>query len=61
MLFRSDISDEEQSYLDWIALNKNFVSQNKESIHVMKKLYLAGFAAGYIYKGQNQAQEQLQK
>jgi uncharacterized NAD(P)/FAD-binding protein YdhS len=56
-----ELSDEEKSFHEWLEQNTGYVSQNKHSINVMKKLYLAGFAAGYMYKKQYNAMEQLQK
>jgi hypothetical protein len=56
-----ELSDEEQSFHEWLAKNTAYVSQNKHSISVMKRLYLAGFSAGYMYKKKYDAMEQLQK
>jgi hypothetical protein len=56
-----ELSDEEKSFHEWLAENTVYVSQNKYSINVMKRLYLAGFSAGYMYKKKYDAMEQLQK
>lgn len=53
--------DEEKSYHEWISNNLNFISQNKECVRVMQKLYMEGFAAGFIHRDKINAQEQLQK
>lgn len=56
-----ELCDEEKSFHEWLKNNTSYVSQNKHSISVMKKLYLAGFAAGYMYKQSIRANEYLQK
>ena len=56
-----DFSDEEKSYHEWVTKNLSFISQNKQSINVMKKLYMEGFAAGWQYRKEFQAKEWLQK
>lgn len=56
-----DICDEEISYNDWVSNNLDYINQNKIHISVMKKLYLAGFAAGYEYYRKIKLEEQLQK
>jgi hypothetical protein len=56
-----DLCDEEKSYDEWVSKNLSFISQNKQSINVMKKLYIEGFAAGWKYKKESQAKEWLQK
>lgn len=55
------ICDEEQSYNEWVKNNLQYVQFNKQHISVMKKLYMDGFAAGFVYKHQILANEQLQK
>jgi hypothetical protein len=55
------ICDEEKSYHEWVANNLSFVKENKQHIVVMKKLYMEGFAAGYIYRNIINEEEQLQK
>lgn len=55
------LSDEEKSFHLWISNNLNYVNDHKRSIEVMKTLYMAGFNAGFIYKRQIRAEEQLQK
>ena len=61
MIDDESMCDEEKSYHDWVANNIEYLSQNKQHVSVMKKLYMAGFAAGYVYKKQKFAEEQLQK
>lgn len=56
-----ELCDEEISYHKWLKNNTVYVSNHKESIHVMKKIYLDGFAAGYEYRNLYNAKEQLQK
>jgi hypothetical protein len=56
-----DLCDEEISYNDWVSNNLDYINQNKAHISVMKKLYMEGFAAGYVYHYQIKAEEQLQK
>jgi hypothetical protein len=56
-----DLCDEEISYNDWVSNNLEYINQNKVHITVMKKLYMEGFAAGYIHHGKVNAEEQLQK
>lgn len=53
--------DEERSYNDWVSHNLNYINQNKQSIAVMKKLYMDGFAAGFVHRDNINAMEQLQK
>lgn len=56
-----ELCDEEKSYNDWVSKNLAYINQHKTSINVMKKLYMEGFAAGFIYKNKINAMEQLQK
>jgi hypothetical protein len=56
-----EFSDEEKSYHEWVSKNLSFISQNKQSVNVMKKLYLEGFAAGWQYRKEYDAREWLQK
>lgn len=55
------MSDEEKSYHEWFSNNISYININKSSIGVMKKLYLEGFAAGYVYRDKINAEIQLQK
>lgn len=57
----NELCDEEKSYNDWVSHNLDYINKNKTSIGVMKKLYMDGFAAGFVYKQQINAMEQLQK
>lgn len=56
-----EICDEERSYNDWVSNNLAYINQNKQSISVMRKLYMDGFAAGFVYRNKVNAEEQLQK
>ncbi|NBT08990.1 MAG: hypothetical protein EBS93_08900 [Chitinophagia bacterium] len=56
-----ELCDEEKSYHEWVANNLSFVNQNKQSISIMKKLYMEGFAAGFDYRYKLRAEEELQK
>jgi hypothetical protein len=55
------ICDEEKSYNEWVVNNLYYIRDNKDCIRVMKKLYMDGFAAGFVYKQHMIADEQLQK
>ena len=55
------LCDEERSYYEWVSNNLSFINQNKQSVNVMKKLYMEGFAAGWQNKKEFQAKEWLQK
>jgi hypothetical protein len=56
-----ELCDEEKSYNEWVVNNLYYIRDNKDCIKVMKKLYMDGFAAGFVYKQQINAEEQLQK
>jgi hypothetical protein len=56
-----ELCDEEKSYHEWFGQNLQYIQQNKNHISVMKKLYMAGFAAGFEHKKKMSAQEYLQK
>jgi len=56
-----EVCDEEKSYHEWVSKNLEYIQQNKQHISVMKKLYMEGFAAGFVHKNKVNAQEQLQK
>lgn len=56
-----EVCDEEKSYHEWVSKNLEYIQQNKQHIGVMKKLYMAGFAAGFVHRNKMNAQEQLQK
>lgn len=61
MIEEQDFGDEEKSYYEWVTKNLSFISQNKQSVNVMKKLYLEGFVAGWQYRKEHDAKEWLQK
>jgi hypothetical protein len=56
-----ELCDEEKSYNDWVSNNLAYINDNKQSISVMKKLYIEGFAAGFVHRDKINAMEQLQK
>ena len=58
---QQELSDEEISYNDWVSQNLVFINQNKNSVGVMKKLYIEGYAAGWQAKKEYQAKEWMQK
>jgi hypothetical protein len=58
---KEELSDEETSYNDWVSQNLVFINQNKNSVGVMKKLYIEGYAAGWQAKKEYQAKEWMQK
>jgi hypothetical protein len=58
---QEELSDEEISYNDWVSQNLVFINQNKNSVAVMKKLYIDGYAAGWQAKKEYQAKEWMQK
>lgn len=58
---QQELSDEEISYNDWVSQNLVFINQNKNSVGVMKKLYIEGYAAGWQAKKEYQAKEWIQK
>lgn len=56
-----EMCDEEKSYNEWVAKNVRYIGDNKTCVHIMKKLYIDGFAAGFVHHGKIKAEEQLQK
>lgn len=56
-----EMCDEEKSYHEWLTQNISFIRDNKDCVKVMQKLYIAGFAAGFIHRDKINAMEQLQK
>ena len=56
-----ELCDEEISYNDWVSNNLSYINEYKQSIGVMKKLYMDGFAAGFVHREKINAMEQLQK
>lgn len=56
-----DLCDEEKSYHEWVQHNLYYIRDNQNCIKVMKKLYIDGFAAGFIYRDKINSMEQLQK
>ena len=56
-----EVCDEEKSYYEWVSKNLEYIQQNKQHIGVMKKLYMEGFAAGFVHRNKVNAKEQLQK
>lgn len=56
-----EICDEEKSYNEWVAKNLDYIRKHKESVSVMQKLYMDGFAAGFVHRNKIDATEQLQK
>ena len=55
------LSDEEKSYNEWVSNNLPFLSQHRQFIQYMKKIYIDGFVAGYVHHNKINAQIQLQK
>lgn len=55
------LCDEEKSYHEWVSKNIDFLNKNKVSIPAMKKIYMDGFAAGFVHRNKLNAIEQLQK
>lgn len=55
------ISDEEKSYNEWVSNNLQFLSQHRQFIQYMKKIYIDGFVAGYVHRDKINAEIQLQK
>jgi hypothetical protein len=55
------LCDEEKSYNDWVSNNLDYINKNKQHISVMKKLYIDGYAAGFVAHGKTKEMEQLQK
>jgi hypothetical protein len=53
-----ELCDEEKSYNDWVANNLDYINQHKIHISVMKKLYMAGYAAGFDSYKNFQTEEQ---
>jgi hypothetical protein len=53
--------DEEKSYNEWVSHNLTFLSKHRQFIQYMKKIYMDGFAAGYVHRDRINAQAQLQK
>lgn len=51
------LSDEEKSFMEWM---KTIILKTND-LSIIRKAYLDGFAAGWSYKKQMLAQEQLQK
>ena len=56
-----DLCDEEKSYNEWVKNNLAYISSNKQHVGVMKKLYMDGFAAGFVHRNKINVEEQLQK
>ena len=56
-----ELCDEEKSYNDWVSNNLSYINDNKQHINVMRKLYMEGFAAGFVHRRKIDAMEQLQK
>jgi hypothetical protein len=56
-----ELCDEEKSYNEWVVDSLYYIRDNKDCIKVMKKLYMDGFAAGFVHKRKITAEEQLQK
>jgi hypothetical protein len=56
-----ELSDEEKFYHEWVKNNLDYINQHKNSIEVMKRLYLTGFSDGFTYQRKLRAEEELQK
>lgn len=61
MKYQEELSDEEISYNNWVSENLIFINQNKNSLGVMKKLYMEGYAAGWQSKKEYLSKEWMQK
>lgn len=61
MKYQEELSDEEISYNNWVSENLIFINQNKNSLGVMKKLYMEGYAAGWQSKKEYRSKEWMQK
>lgn len=58
---QEELCDEERLYHEWVSNNISYINSHKSCIETMKRLFLAGFSAGYVYKKKIMAEEQLQK
>lgn len=56
-----ELCDEEKNYNAWVVDNLYYIRDHKDCIRVMKKVYMDGFAAGFVYKQKLNAEEYLQK
>ena len=61
MKYQEELSDEAISYNDWVSENLIFINQNKNSVAIMKRLYIDGYAAGWQAKKEYQAKEWMEK
>ena len=61
MIDNENLCDEEKSYNEWVKNNLPFLSQHRQFIQYMKKIYMDGFADGYVHRDRINAQIQLQK
>lgn len=60
-MINEEICDEEKSYIEWVSKNLDYIRRHKDSVSVMQKLYMDGFAAGFVHRDKINAMEQLQK
>jgi hypothetical protein len=56
-----ELCDEEKSYNEWVINNLYYIRDHKDCIKVMQKLYIAGFAAGFVHRDKINYMNQLQK
>lgn len=56
-----ELCDEEKSYNEWVVDNLYYIRDHKDCIKVMKKIYMEGFAAGFVHRNKINVMEQLQK
>lgn len=56
-----ELSDEEKSYNEWVVNNLYYIRDHKDCIKVMQKLYMDGFAAGFVHQQKIRSMEQLEK
>lgn len=57
-----ELCDEEKSFNEWFKENNSLIYDSFDvTLEIYKNIYMQGYAAGFSYKQQYNAMEQLQK
>lgn len=55
------ISDQEKCFIKWAKANKTYVTDNLDSLHIIRFCFLNGFNDGYEYKKEYTFKEMMEK
>lgn len=56
-----EISDQEKHFIKWAKTNRDYVTDNLDSLHIIRFCFLNGFNDGYEYNKEYTFKEMMEK